>query len=584
MAVGAESERRPIPADEPYYDLGDYRRTITTRNRDAQIWFNRGLIWAYAFNHHESAACFEQVVAHDPTCAIGYWGIAFASGPNYNKGWRIFDAKDLETTVRVCYEMAQKAKQRCSTASPVEKALIDAIQLRFPTAQVPAKFKPSVRSYAECMTQVYRRFGADDLDVVTLAADALMAVSPWKLYRARTGEPDLSTPVLQVRDMLERGLTRSDARRHPGILHMYIHLVEMSKTPERAIVAADYLRDLVPDGGHMHHMPSHIDVLVGDYRRALNTNLKATFADDKYVAREGARNFYSFYRMHNFHSLIYAAMMAGRSAAALEATARMEATITEDLLRMDSPPMADWLEFFNSVRVHVFIRFGRWKDLQVLPIPQDGQLYCVTTAMVRYGRAIAWAATGNVPRAEEERALFRAACTRVPPTRLDFPNKVVDILKVAEAMLDGEIAYRRGDYDQAFAHLRLAIQRDDDLVYAEPWGWMLPTRHPYAALLLEQGHVEQAAAVYEADLGLDDQLSRALQHPNNIWALHGYHECLVRLGRRGEARMVAKQLEIAAAGSDTVIQASCFCKSSVGGDGYSAVAPAPACDGDPAVD
>jgi tetratricopeptide (TPR) repeat protein len=341
---------------------------------------------------------------------------------------------------------------------------------------------------------------------------------------------------------------------------MYIHLVEMSKTPERAIIAADYLRDLVPDGGHIHHMPSHIDVLVGDYRRAMNTNLRATMADEKYLAQRGAQNFYSFYRMHNFQSLIYAAMMAGRAGIALEATSRMEATLTEGLLRMDSPSMAGWLEFFKSVRVHVLIRFGMWEELKALPIPDDGRLWCVTIAMTHYGKAISWAATGNLEKADEESGLFRLAASRVPDTRLAFPNKVNDILKVATAMLDGEMEYRRGNYESAFSHLRLAIQREDNLVYAEPWGWMLPTRHPYSALLLEQGRAEEASTVYEADLGLDGTLARVLQHPNNIWALHGYLECLVRLNRDQEAKIIKKQLETAAASADITVKSSCFCR------------------------
>ncbi|KAL6897496.1 hypothetical protein GGI43DRAFT_428660 [Trichoderma evansii] len=559
MAVSLESMGQ-VPAENEYYDLGNHSRLISTNNRGAQVWFNRGLIWAFSFNHRESAACFQQVIAHDPSCALGYWGAAFASGPNYNKVWMAFDEADLKTTVSKCHDLAQKAKDFASSASPVEQALVDAIQYRFPSKEVPDDFTPSTVAYADAMRQVYRRFGENDLDIAALTADALMNTAPWKLYKAQSGEPDLSTPVLEVKDILERALQHPDAKHHPGVLHMYIHLVEMSKTPEKAVIVADHLRSLVPDGGHMHHMPSHIDVLVGDYRRALDTNMKATIADDKYYAREGGQNFYSFYRMHNYHSLIYAAMMAGRAQVALEATSRMEATITEDMLLIDSPPMANWLEFFKSVRVHVLIRFGMWEELRALPIPENKDLYCVTLAMTHYGKGIAWAATGDVARADQERELFLSAAARVPPTRLDFPNKILDVLQVAVAMLDGEIEYRRGNYEQAYESLRLAIHRDDSLVYSEPWGWMLPTRHPYAALLLERGHVEKAAKVYAEDLGLDDKLIRAHQHPNNVWALHGYHECLIRLGRTAEAGIIKRQLTIAAAGADISVESSCFCR------------------------
>lgn len=549
----------PVPAVNEYYNLGDHKRPIGTNSHDAQVWFDRGLVWAYSFNHGESAACFNQVIEHDPSCAMGYWGAAFASGPNYNKRWLAFDQKDLKATVKECYDLSRKAKEVTGNASPVEEALVDAIQYRFPSPDAPEDFMPSIMAYADAMRKVYRRFG-DDLDVVSLTADALMNTAPWKLYKAQTGEPDLSTPVLEIKEIMEKALQRDDAKRHPGILHMYIHLVEMSQSPEQAILAADLLRDLVPDGGHMLHMPSHIDVLIGDYRRAVISNQKATIADEKYLAREGAQNFYSFYRMHNYHSLIYAAMLAGQSRAALDATTRMESTITEDLLLIDSPPMVDWLEYFKSVRVHVLIRFGMWEELKALPVPDNKDLYCVTVATVHYGRAVAFAATRDVAQAEKERELYTAAALRVPETRLDFPNKVVDLLEVATAMLDGEIEYRKGNYKVAFESLRLAVELDDNLVYSEPWGWMLPTRHPYAALLMEQGHVEEAAQVYAEDLGFDNRLVRAHQHPNNIWALRGYHECLVLLGRHAEAGIIKKQLSIVEGGADISVKSSCFCK------------------------
>lgn len=549
-----------IPASKPYYNLGDHMWRVTTSSPDAQTWFNRGVIWAYSFNHDEAAACFEQVVAHDPGCAMGYWGAAFSYGPNYNKPWRAFDAEDLAASVRRTHELAGLAKRHSSGATGLELGLIDAIQHRFPYNEAPANFDDSTAEYAKAMMLVYQRFGSAHLDIIALTADALMNTTPWKLFEARTGKPILSSPVREVKGMLERGLGLPGAKRHPGLLHMYIHLMEMSRTPEIAVKIADCLRGLVPDGGHMQHMPSHIDVLIGDYRRAIDANMKASIADDKYFAREHAGIFYSFYRLHNLHSLIYAAMLAGQSRIALDATARMENAITEDLLLVKSPPMADWIEFFLGVRVHVLIRFGMWEELRRLPIPENRELYCVTTASRHYGRGIAFAALGDTQRADEERELFRAAVGRVPPSRLDFPNKSQVTLQVAVAMMDGELDYRKGNIKQAFASLQIAVERDDALVYAEPWSWMMPTRHPYAALLLEQGMVEDAARLYAEDLGLGDELVRAHQHPNNVWALHGYHECLVRLGRSGEARVVGKLLDIARAGADVAIPSSCFCR------------------------
>lgn len=222
--------------------------------------------------------------------------------------------------------------------------------------------------------------------------------------------------------------------------------------------------------------------------------------------------------------------------------------------------MADWLEAFLGMRFHALIRFGRWHDILALPMPADPGLYCVTTAMLHYARGVALSSTHRVPEAETERRLFHEAVARVPETRMLFNNTCADILAIASAMLDGELEYRKGNHDAAFAALERSIELDDNLPYDEPWGWMQPTRHAYGALLLEQGRVEEAEAVYRADLGIDGTLPRALQHPNNVWSLHGLHECLTRLGRTGEAQMVAQQLRLAAALADVPVEASCFCR------------------------
>jgi tetratricopeptide (TPR) repeat protein len=222
--------------------------------------------------------------------------------------------------------------------------------------------------------------------------------------------------------------------------------------------------------------------------------------------------------------------------------------------------MADWLEAFAPLRVHVLVRFGRWDDLIAHPLPADTELYCTTAATIHYARGVAHAAKGQLPQALAERDAFTAAYSRIPESRYLFNNTSRDILAVAAAMLEGEIAYREGRFDTAFEHLRRAIELDDSLPYDEPWGWMQPTRHAYGALLLEQGRVEDAAAVYAADLGLDPTLSRPCQHPGNVWSLHGYHECLTRLGRRDEAIVIGQQLDLARARADVPILASCACR------------------------
>ena len=222
--------------------------------------------------------------------------------------------------------------------------------------------------------------------------------------------------------------------------------------------------------------------------------------------------------------------------------------------------MADWLEGFVPMRMHVLVRFGRWQDIIDTPLPADPDLYRVTTAMTHYAKGIAYAVTGRTAEAARQRLELAAAAGRVPPSRTVFNNTCADILQVAGAMLDGELEYRRGNYDAAFAHLRRSVELDDGLPYDEPWGWMQPARHAYGALLLEQGRVAEAEAVYRADLGLDHTLPRACQHPGNVWSLVGYHECLVRLGKHEQAGIIEQQLTIAAAYADVPIHSSCFCR------------------------
>ncbi|MCQ4194163.1 hypothetical protein M4J08_004334 [Streptomyces parvulus] len=542
-----------------YYDLGVHGRPVTTSSPEAQRWFDRGLVWTYAFNHEEAVACFEAAAAADPDCAMAQWGIAYALGPNYNKPWDAFDAEELTRAVDRTHAAVELAHEKAARATPVERALIGALRARYPQASAVEDCSVWNAPYADSMRAVHE-LAPDDLDVATLYADALMNLTPWQLWDLRTGLPAEGARTLAAKDVLDRALAAEGGLDHPGVLHLYVHLMEMSATPEAALSVADRLRGLVPDAGHLLHMPSHLEVLCGDYRRVVSDNSAAIAADEKYRARAGAMNFYTLYRMHNYHFRIYGAMFLGQYRVALDTAAALEASVPEELLRVQSPPMADWLEGFLAMRVHVLIRFGRWADALALPMPADPDLYCVSTAMLHYARGVALSATGRTAEAEAERVLFRDAVARVPDTRMLFNNTCADILAIASAMLDGELEYRKGDYAAAFAALERSIALDDALPYDEPWGWMQPTRHAYGALLLEQGRVAEAEAVYRADLGLDDTLPRPLQHPGNVWALHGLHECLVRLDRPGEARIVARQLRLATALADVPVEASCYCR------------------------
>jgi tetratricopeptide (TPR) repeat protein len=548
---------------ETYYDLGSYHRPIDTPSPQAQVWFDRGLVWAYAFNHDEAIRCFERALELDPDLAIARWGIAYSVGPNYNKAWEAFDPVDMAASLaRARMELGLAANGR---ASATERGLIEALQARFPTDDPHDTDALTVghAGYADAMVTLAEAY-PDDIDVQALAADALVNVTAWALWDTRTGDPAPGSRVVEAKRILDDALATPAGRRHPGVLHLYLHTMEMSATPQDALPAADLLRDLVPDAGHLQHMASHIDVLCGDYRNSVMSNLAAVQADRRFVDREGPLNFYSLYRAHNLHFIVYSAMFEGNSAIAMQAADELAGQLTPELLAIESPPMADWLEAFVPLRIHVLVRFGRWDELIAEPVPDDVDLYCTTAATIHYGRGVAHAAKGQMPQAYAERVALAAAYDRIPDSRYLFNNTARDILAVAREMLDGEIAYREGQFEYAFAHLRRAIELDDALPYDEPWGWMQPTRHAYGALLLEQGRVEEAADVYAADLGLDPTLSRPCQHPGNVWSLHGYHECLQRLGRTAEAGIIGQQLALATARADVPIVASCACRLDVG--------------------
>ncbi len=548
-----------------YYNLGNHTRTISTTSPDAQRWFDRGLNWTFAFNHEEAISCFEAAVAADPNCAMAHWGIAYAAGPNYNKPWEYFDEVDLGQTIPKCYSVTRHALTLLENASPAERALVEALASRYQSPTPPESVEelvPWTDDYADAMRGVYRNYGTD-LDIAALSAESLMNRTPWLLWDQPTGAPSDGASTLEAKEILERAMENPASRVHPGVLHMYIHLMEMSPTPELALRPGDFLRGLVPDGGHLQHMPTHIDILCGNYHDVIDWNQRAIDADQTYLDREGAMNFYTFYRVHNIHFKLYGAMFLGQSEVALQAADDMIAMIPEEILRVEIPPMAWWLEPFVPMKMHALIRFGKWQEIIDMPLPADQQLYLVTTAMQHYAKSVAFAATGRIIEAENEQRLFDAAVSRVPDAYQFQNTPCSSIFALAAEMLAGELEYRKGNHDVAFAHLRRSVELEDNLPYAEPWAWMQPTRHALGALLLEQGHVDEAEAVYRADLGLDDTLPRSCQHPENVWALHGYHECLVRQGKDELAGMIRQRLDLAVARADVPIEASCFCRMSL---------------------
>ena len=548
---------------DDYYDLGGYGRQVTTDSPDAQLWFNRGLIWCYAFNHEEAVRCFRKATEYDDSCALAYWGVAYASGCNYNKPWAAFAPDELVQAVADCRRATDAALARSPEAAPTEQALIRALEARYQSDQVVSEdeFLAWNDDYAAAMRAVYTAF-PDDLDVCSLFAEALISRTPWQLWNLQSGQPADGADTVEAMEVLEQGMALADERgiAHPGLPHLYVHTMEMSPHPEKALRAADSLREMIPDAGHLLHMPSHIDVLCGHYYAGMVANSRAIVADRKFLQREGAFNFYTLYRSHNYHFKLYCAMFLGQFRPALEAATELSTSIPEELLRVDGSALADWLEGFVAMKMHALVRFGKWEEIVAEPLPVDTALYCVTTAMVYYAKGVAHAASGRVSQAEGEQRAFVAALVNVPESRMIFNNKCVDVLAIAGEMLAGEIDYRKGQHDSAFTHLRRAVELDDGLPYDEPWGWMQPARHALGALLLEQNRVAEAEAVYRADLGLDATLSRPSQHPENVWSLHGFVECLHKLGKHSEAAIFQPRLDLAVARADVEISASCYCR------------------------
>lgn len=545
---------------DPYpFDLGSYALPVSTGNPAAQIWFDRGLNWTFGFNHTEAIACFKTALEHDPDLAMAHWGVAYAEGPNYNMPWHLYDDAGRARALAAAFDATGAAMALRDRCSDTERALIEALPARYPRREVAEDMEPWNHAFADAMRRVATAH-PDDLDIQAVFIESLLNLTPWKMWDLASGQPAQGAATQEARDLLERLLdSHPGAMTHPGLLHLYVHLMEMSPTPEKALRAGDALRDLVPDAGHLVHMPTHIDVLCGQYRDVVHWNQRAVAADLTYFHREGAFNIYTGYRQHNYHFIIYGALFLGQMQPALDAIQGLWDTVPEDMLRVESPPMADYFESYMGFLPHILIRFGRWEQAIALEMPSDPALYCTLAAHTLYARTIGHAALGQVTAAEAAEADFLKAVEAVPHSRLLHNNTVRDLLDIAKQMARGEITYRKGDFDTAFDHLRQAVALEDALPYDEPWGWMQPSRHALGALLFEQGRLTEAEQVYREDLGLGGQLSRATVHPDNVWALRGLHDCLKARGEDTEIVLIRQKLDIALARADRAVAASCFC-------------------------
>ncbi len=520
---------RPAAGVPLYPDLGNHHLSITTESALAQRYFDQGLRLTWAFNHAEAIAAYEEAARLDPGCALCYWGVAYALGPNIN-----VPMEPAQETAAM--EAVQKALNRTQSVSPREQALILALAKRYGE---PAGEERAGRdgAYADAMREVVARF-PDDPEVGALYADALMNLSPWD-YWTKEGHPKGRTTELVA--TLERAIATNP--NHPGACHLYIHAVEASTRPERAVACAERLAGLMPGAGHLVHMPAHIYMRVGRYNDAVASNVHAVIVDEHYIEGRKPEGVYPMlYYPHNLHFLWAAASMEGRSAEAIRAARKLAEKAPAELVR-EVPP----LEFFSPTPYFSLARFGRWDEVLAEPAPPEDLAY--TTGMWHYVRGLAFAAKGRFFEAERELAAVTAAAAAAPEGQVVGINKAKSLLRIAENILAGELAARRGKIHEAVPFYHEAMKMEEGLTYDEPPPWYQPVRQFLGAALLTAGRAAEAEAVYREDLA---------RNPENGWSLFGLMESLRLRAADADAAEVKRRFEAAWIRADITIPSSRF--------------------------
>jgi tetratricopeptide (TPR) repeat protein len=512
--------------------LGSFHRTITTRSKEAQQYFDQGMRLLWAFNHDESTRSFAQAALLDPECASCYWGVALTVGPNYNL------PSMAQSRSKVAWEAQRSAQQKSAAATPVEQALISALSKRYPSADAldSSNSAPVLTAYALAMAGVAKRFPGD-LDVQTLYAESLMNINAWKLWSA-DHKPAAGT--LEITRTLEAVLRRDP--NHPGANHYYVHAMEASGHPEKAMASAQRLTGMMPAAGHMVHMPAHIMQLVGRYEDAAEANRKGAAADLAYFAKTTPPDYYSMYTAHNYHFLAYSAAMEGRRTETLEAVRNLRDTIPDSMLL--AMPGSDWQ---IAEKYSAMVRFGVWDRLMAEPAP-DPRLPALTAGYL-YGKGVAQAALGQVAAAKATLAQLQQLADTVPAEAMAGFNSARDIFRLASLIVQARIADAQNRPDDAIALLRRAAESEDALAYDEPKDWFVPARHVLGAQLLKAGQAAAAEAVYRTDLE---------RNPNNGWSLYGLELALKAQNKIAQAATVERDFKQAWQHADVQPSASAY--------------------------
>jgi tetratricopeptide (TPR) repeat protein len=513
-------------------DLGSFHRDAGTRVPAAQAYFDQGMRLLWAFNHDEAARSFAKAAEADPKCGICYWGVALTLGPNYNMPMM------AEARARVAWDALKQAEALAPSATPANRALILALTKRYtgPKPIDPGNSAPLLAAFGDAMRSAAKAFPQDD-DILTLFAEAQMNRTPWKLWNA-DGTPARDTP--EIVTTLETVLKRNPA--HPGANHYYIHAVEASATPDRAVAAADRVGPMMPGAGHLVHMPSHIYQRVGRYEESAVANRRADAADKAYYTKTAAIDYYPMYSAHNLQFLAASTAMEGRGAETIKALRDVRLVFTDEMAA--GMPGMDW---GIGYLYEALIRFGRWDEMLAEPQP-DARLLDLTVNWLS-ARTIAFAAKGQRDEAKAELAKLKAKIAGAPADALAGMNLAAPLFRIAELRAEARIAWDGGDKPAAVAALREAVKVEDTLSYNEPSDEFFPSRHLLGAALLGSGLPEEAEAVYRADLAPQ-------RNPRNGWALFGLAQALKAQGK--DASQTEKDFAAAWVRADVTLSASAF--------------------------
>jgi tetratricopeptide (TPR) repeat protein len=496
--------------------LGDLHHPVSTHNPQAQQFFDQGLRFIYAFNHDEAARSFQHAGELDPKLAMAFWGVAEAVGPNYN------DPADPDR-YKHAHDAVQKAVDLSSDVTPSEQAYIQAMAKRFP-ADPTSDLKKAAEDYRDAMRQLAAQY-PDDLDAATLFAESGMNLHPWGLWH-QDGTPEAGTEEIVA--TLESVMKRDP--NHLGAIHYYIHAVEASNDPNRALAGANKLAALAPGAGHIVHMPAHVYIRTGDYDAAVKTNEKAAEVDRAYIKATGAQGIYPMmYYSHNLHFVAMCGAMNGRYAEARKNADLLAANVGPHV--KDMPP----LEGFMTIPVAVEVRFHHWNEILKMPAPDASMK--TATVFWHFGRGLAYAGTGKLTEAEAEYKILTDAEAATPPDaifQMPINNKTKDILKIAENVVGAKIAMAKKDQTGAISMLRQAVAIQDTLKYGEPPDWFYPVRESLGGALLMSGDAAGAEKVFREDLD---------RNPRNPRSLFGLRQSLLQQKKDYDAGFVQKQFE-----------------------------------------